>query len=191
MKVAMTDHVDQERHVMFQQSANQARGRLEKMVKDQENTLSDKIDQVFVAVCRDYRSVLGGGNIHGDLLPKPQILLKSDVITVLEGVEEMFQEALGDGSRDSKDDDQLSQEPSLNNPNPNPKSEDAGAAMKSSQCEPTESVKTSRSDTKDAEHEVGGPMVSAGSKRKYGEAELSSDEDEAEQHGSLSDEVYL
>lgn len=95
MKAAMNAHVDQERHVMFQQSADEADRRLIKMVRDTGETMSDRMDEVFVAMRRDYRSVLGGGDTQGEILPKSQRLLRKEVMTTLDGVEKLFKMALG------------------------------------------------------------------------------------------------
>ena len=100
MKAAMHAHVEQERHVMFQQSADEAKRRLTEMVKAASMTMSDRIDEVFVAMRRDYRSVLGGGDAEGEILPKSQRLLRKQVTTTLEGVEQLFKIALGQATDD-------------------------------------------------------------------------------------------
>lgn len=95
MKTAMQAHVDQERHVMFQQSADEARRRLIEMIDQASMTMSDRMDEVFVAMRRDYRAVLGGGDAQGEILPKSQRLLRKQVMTTLDGVERQFEKALG------------------------------------------------------------------------------------------------
>lgn len=95
MKYAMNTHVDQERHVMFQQSADEAERRLMEMIKKLSETMSDRVDEVFIAMRRDYRSVLSGGDSKGEVLPKSQRLLRKDVREILEGVERLFKKALG------------------------------------------------------------------------------------------------
>lgn len=96
----MNAHVDQERHVMFQQSADEADRRLIEMVRDARETMSDRMDEVFVAMRRDYRSVLGGGDSQGEVLPKPQRLLRKEVMTTLDEVEKLFKVALGQATDD-------------------------------------------------------------------------------------------
>lgn len=100
MKAAMHAHVDQERHVMFQQSADEAKRRLTEMLEAASMTMSDRIDEVFVAMRRDYRSVLGGGDAQGEILPKSQRLLRKQVMTTLDGVEQLFKIALGQATDD-------------------------------------------------------------------------------------------
>ena len=98
MKSAMNGHVNDERYTMFQQSVDEVRHRLNKMGKDVENTMNDKADEVFVLIRRDYRSVLGGGDMpQGQLLPKAQRLLRKEILTIVAGVEQLFDKiALGE-----------------------------------------------------------------------------------------------
>lgn len=96
----MHAHVDQERHVMFQQSADEAQRRLMEMIEEVIMTMSDRMDEVFVAMRRDYRSVLGGGDTQGEMLPKSQRLLRKQVIATLDGVEKLFKTALGQAADD-------------------------------------------------------------------------------------------
>lgn len=100
MKAAMQAHVDQERHVMFQQSADEARHRLVEMVEQVSMTMSDRMDQVLFAMRRDYRAVLGGGETQGEILPKSQRLLRKQVMTTLDGVEQLFKKVLGQATDD-------------------------------------------------------------------------------------------
>lgn len=91
MKTAMNAHVDQERHVMFQESADEVRNRLKTLVQDVEETMSNRVDEVFIAMRRDYRSVLGGGDdVQGQVLPKAQRIMRKEVSGVIDGVEEIF-----------------------------------------------------------------------------------------------------
>ena len=100
MKAAMQAHVDQERHVMFELSADEAKRRLIEMVEGASMTISDRIDEVFVAMRRDYRSVLGGGDTQGEILPKSQRILRKQVMMTLDGVEQLFKIALGQATDD-------------------------------------------------------------------------------------------
>ena len=88
MKAAMNSHIAEERHTMFQSSADNVRKRLNTMVKGVETSMHDKADEVFIMVRRDYNSVLGGGEIPqtGELLPKMQRLLRKEVMRIIDGV---------------------------------------------------------------------------------------------------------
>lgn len=65
------------------------------MIQEAGEIISDRLDEVFVAMRRDYRSVLGGGDNQGEMLSKSQRLLRKQVKITLEQVEELFKKALG------------------------------------------------------------------------------------------------
>ena len=105
MKSAMNGHVSEERHTMFQRSVDEVRERLTKMGKEVENTMNDKADEVFILIQRDYRSVLGGGDVpHGQLLPKAQRLLRKEILRVIGDVESFFSK-IASGDVQAGDDD--------------------------------------------------------------------------------------
>ena len=99
----MNTHVDHERGVMFEQSAEAAQKRLEALVKQVEAMMSERVMEVFVAMRRDYRSVLGGTE-EGELLPKAQRLIRKEIMRILEEIERMFIDVL-DGKVGEKSDD--------------------------------------------------------------------------------------
>lgn len=100
----MNTHVDHERRVMFGESAEAAQKRLEALVKQVEAMMSERVMEVFVAMRRDYRSVLGGAEeTQGELLPKAQRLMRKEVIRILADVERMFTDVL-DGNRGENSD---------------------------------------------------------------------------------------
>ena len=96
MKAALNGHVEQQRHVMFQSSANEVRNLLKQMVKTLQETLDEKADEIFLAVRRDYRSVLGGSDLpQGEILPKAQRLMRKEVMGKIEKVEKTFRRVAG------------------------------------------------------------------------------------------------
>ncbi|KAL9583165.1 MAG: hypothetical protein Q9212_002870 [Teloschistes hypoglaucus] len=104
MKAIMTGHVDQHRHSMFRQSVDGVRQQLKKLTKDVEATMNDKTDEVFVAMQRDYRSVLGAGAPEGQLLPKSERLLRKELLHIVEGVEAILRKvAAGEKVEDDED----------------------------------------------------------------------------------------
>lgn len=106
MKAAMNAHVDQERHVMFQESANEVAKRLTKLVRSVEETMSNRVDEVFLGMRRDYRSVLGGGeDVQGQVLPKVQRLMRKEILKTIEGVEAYFMKVM-DGDADEMEYDE-------------------------------------------------------------------------------------
>lgn len=98
MKAAMNYHVDQQRSIMFQNSADEIKDKLKSMIRNQEEIMSNRTDEIFVLMRRDYCSVLGGGDTHGEGLPKAQRLMRGEVNSILEGVENMFKEVIGEES---------------------------------------------------------------------------------------------
>ena len=91
----MNAHVDHQRRVMFLESAEAAQKRLEALVKQVEAMMSERVIEVFFAMRRDYRSVLGGAEqTHGDLLPKAERLMRKDLMRILDDIERMFTDVL-------------------------------------------------------------------------------------------------
>jgi len=97
MKTAMHSHVAVERETMFQQSADNVRNRLQAMVKDIEGLMDDKAHEVFTSMKRDYRAVLGGGDVaqEGQMLPREQRLVRREIMGVIDGVEKIFRKVAG------------------------------------------------------------------------------------------------
>ena len=50
----MQDHIDQVRHTMFSQSAEEVRNRLKIMLRQIEESMANKADEVFIQISRDY-----------------------------------------------------------------------------------------------------------------------------------------
>lgn len=93
----MNSHVAETRNTMFRDSAEEVRRQLNSLVKDVENTLGDKADEVFIQIKRDYRSVLGGGDTPSDsqVLPRVQRQVRKEVAHIIDGVEEMMRKVVG------------------------------------------------------------------------------------------------
>ncbi|KAL8899294.1 MAG: hypothetical protein Q9207_006271 [Kuettlingeria erythrocarpa] len=115
MKTLMNEHVEQSRHRMFQESADEVRRQLDTMVHDVGERLADKTDEVFIQIKRDYRAVLGGGNIaQGEVIPRLQRQVRKETKKTIDGVEKMMKKVMGlevDESADVKaeEDDALSE----------------------------------------------------------------------------------
>lgn len=92
MKAHMNSHVAHERYTMFQESADNVKDCLDTMVKDVGNFMGDKTDEVFNQMKRDYRSIIGGGDIpqEGQTLPREQRLVRKEVMKAIEDVERVF-----------------------------------------------------------------------------------------------------
>lgn len=105
MKAAMTDHVEQERHSMFEDSTKEVQNRLSAMTRVVEEAMMNKADEVFEAMRRDYRHVLGGAAPHGEVVPKWHRTIQKDVMTIIEGAEQIFKEIAGVGTEDKEEED--------------------------------------------------------------------------------------
>lgn len=107
MKAAMNSHVAYERHTMFQESADNVSNRLKSMIQNVEVLMSDKTDEVFTLMKRDYRSIIGGGDVpqDGQILPRDQRLLRKDIMKVIKGVEKAFMRVAGLSVDDEEDEE--------------------------------------------------------------------------------------
>ena len=67
------------------------------------NTLDDKIDEVIIQIKRDYRSVLGGGDMSqvGEVLPRVQRQVRKEIKHMIEDVENMMRKVVGLEPEDS------------------------------------------------------------------------------------------
>ena len=97
MKAHMNSHVADHRHVMFQESADEVKRQLASLVTDVENTMGDKTDEVFIQIKRDYRSVLGGGEVPqgGEVLPRVERQVRKEIKRTIVGVEGMMRKVVG------------------------------------------------------------------------------------------------
>ncbi|KAG8526802.1 uncharacterized protein KY384_008231 [Bacidia gigantensis] len=96
MKAYMNSYVAETRHTMFQQSVDEVKSQLELLLEDAEGLLDDKTDEVFIQMKRDYRSVLGGGDVQqGKELPKAQRQVRREVKQILQNVENRMKRAIG------------------------------------------------------------------------------------------------
>ena len=104
MKSYMAEHVEQSRHTMFQDSANEVKRQLATLAHDVEETLADKTDEVFIQIKRDYRSVLGGGEVsQGEVLPRVQRQVRREIKRTIDGVERMMKKVVGLEAEDGSD----------------------------------------------------------------------------------------
>ena len=106
----MNTHVAQERHVMFQESAENVRNKLVDLVREVEELMKNKADEVFINIKRDYRVALGGHDVQrdGEMLPRTQRIVRKEIKHILDGVEEAFMIAVG---IETKEDDRGKEDP--------------------------------------------------------------------------------
>ena len=102
-------HIANERHTMFQASADRVKISLEQLVKTVEEQLGDKTEEVFVSMRRDYRAVLGAGDVkEGEMLPRPQRLCRKEIKSIIGGIHKIFEKVVN-GELD-EDEAQLGEE---------------------------------------------------------------------------------
>ncbi|MCJ1284331.1 hypothetical protein MMC26_003662 [Xylographa opegraphella] len=110
MKAAMNAHVERQRHTMFADSTKEVQKKLKAMLRGVEETMSNKADEVFIAMSRDYRSVLGGGDVpHGEMMPKWQRAMRREVKGVINKAEKIFKRIAGMEVEDDEDDEDESE----------------------------------------------------------------------------------
>ena len=96
-------HIDTQRTTMFRNSIKEVRDRLATLIRSVEESMLNRADEVFVAMSRDYRSVLGGSNIpKGEVMPRWQRSMQKDVMKVIESAEAIFKKAAGIYDRDEE-----------------------------------------------------------------------------------------
>ncbi|MCJ1387289.1 hypothetical protein MMC18_000130 [Xylographa bjoerkii] len=104
MKAAMNTHVLRQKHTMFEESTNEVKMKLKAMIHQVDETMSNKADELFVAMSRDYRSVLGGGDVpHGEMMPKWQRAMRKEVKGVINEAEKIFKRVAGIDVEDDED----------------------------------------------------------------------------------------
>ena len=92
----MNAHVERQKHTMFEDSTNEVQKRLKAMLRGVEETMSNKADEVFIAMSRDYRSVLGSGDTpHGEMMPKLQRVMRKEIKGVINKAEKIFKRVAG------------------------------------------------------------------------------------------------
>ena len=92
-------------YARFESSAENAKSLLGIMLKELKVYMNDKADEVYIAMRRDYNSVLGGGEVPrpGELLPKTQRLARKEMIRIIDGVEKVFSRIAGLDFKDEDD----------------------------------------------------------------------------------------
>jgi hypothetical protein len=88
MKQHMTQHVDEHRNIMFRESTNEVKGHLKKMCCKIEEEMSNKAEEVFTLMRRDYMTVITGAHVpEGKTLPKAERLARSEIARIAQEVE--------------------------------------------------------------------------------------------------------
>jgi hypothetical protein len=95
MKAMMSQHVEGVRHQMFNDSTNAVKKSLKKLIKEIEDFLLGKADEVFMSVKRDYESVALGRQTSSRQLPREQRQIRTEVNNLIEDAEMIFKKVVG------------------------------------------------------------------------------------------------
>jgi len=91
MKAAMTDYVEKNRHEMFKKSVDEVKQRLNEMCRGLDRSMADKSDEIFVAMRRDYMSLIGGAQVNQDVvMPKVERALRAEIKAMLMSADDDF-----------------------------------------------------------------------------------------------------
>lgn len=90
----MATHVDTARSEMFKESCDEVRTRLVAMCKQVEQSMSLQTDEIFMKMQRDYMEVVSGTQLpEGQMMPKQERKMRSDVAQTIEDFEQAAAEA--------------------------------------------------------------------------------------------------
>ncbi|KAI4765676.1 hypothetical protein E4T52_09296 [Aureobasidium sp. EXF-3400] len=96
MKTHMTNHVTAQKDNMFQRATQVVRNMIMDLIKDVEEHMANRTDQVFVGMRRDYLQVLSNVRVDDITLPKWERSLRGTIEDIIQQSEETF-EAIIDG----------------------------------------------------------------------------------------------
>ncbi|KAG9961586.1 hypothetical protein KCU61_g5414, partial [Aureobasidium melanogenum] len=94
MKTHMTNHVTAQKDTMFQRATQVVRNMITDLVKDVEEHMANRTDQVFVGMRRDYLQVLSNVRVDDIMMPKWERSLRGTVEDVIHQSEEGFEAIL-------------------------------------------------------------------------------------------------
>jgi hypothetical protein len=88
MKTHMASHVDEHRQTMFHESTEEVKKHLTHMCRQVEEQMSNKADEVFVLMRRDYMTAITGAHMPlGKETPKWERTMKAEIAKILEDME--------------------------------------------------------------------------------------------------------
>ncbi|KAG9685146.1 hypothetical protein KCU95_g14552, partial [Aureobasidium melanogenum] len=94
MKTHMTNHVTAQKDTMFQRATQVVRNMITDLIKDVEEHMANRTDQVFVGMRRDYLQVLSNVRVNDVMMPKWERSLRGTVEDVIHQSEEGFEAIL-------------------------------------------------------------------------------------------------
>ena len=105
MKSYMSGHIDCAKNSMFKKSTEEIRKRLSRMLSSVEETISNRTEEVFALIRRDYMAVLGGDPLtQGEFMPKQERMLRNGAKDIIKGYDHVWDElANNEAHADGKD----------------------------------------------------------------------------------------
>jgi hypothetical protein len=94
MKTHMTNHVTAQKDNMFQRATQVVRNMIMDLIKDVEEHMANRTDQVFVGMRRDYLQVLSNVRVDDITMPKWERSLRSTIEDIIQQSEENFRAIL-------------------------------------------------------------------------------------------------
>ncbi|KAF7869938.1 hypothetical protein EAF04_004722 [Stromatinia cepivora] len=102
MKDHLGNQIDQKRNSMFNESCDEVKTRLNKMCRQVEGSMNNKTDEVFLLMRRDYLQVLNGTQVSGEVMPKWERHMRSEVARALATYEKDEAEKISTGVKDEE-----------------------------------------------------------------------------------------
>ncbi|THZ13554.1 hypothetical protein D6C91_07788 [Aureobasidium pullulans] len=94
MKAYMNNHVTAQKDIMFQRATEVVRNMITDLIKEVEDNMEDRTDQVFVGMGRDYLQVLGNVRIEDITMPNSERSLQDAIRDIIQQSEEVFKAIL-------------------------------------------------------------------------------------------------
>ncbi|TIA35081.1 hypothetical protein D6C78_06406 [Aureobasidium pullulans] len=94
MKAYMNNHVTAQKDIMFQRATEVVRNMITDLIKEVEDNMEDRTDQVFVGMRRDYLQVLGNVRIEDITMPNSERSLQDAIRDIIQQSEEVFKAIL-------------------------------------------------------------------------------------------------
>ncbi|KAI5247236.1 hypothetical protein E4T43_02175 [Aureobasidium subglaciale] len=90
MKTHMTNHVTAQKDTMFQRATQVVRDMITNLIKDIEEQMANRTDEVFVGMRRDYLQVLSNVRVDDIIMPKWERSLRSTIEEIIQDSEAAF-----------------------------------------------------------------------------------------------------
>jgi hypothetical protein len=120
MKQHMTCHVDERRNIMFKDSTDEVKGNLKDMLDRIGEEMSQKANEVFTLMRRDYMTVIAGAHIAQESsMPEDERIARSEISRIINEAEQSaeWSDKNTDGTGIKEDGQNIKDEP-MESPDP-------------------------------------------------------------------------